>query len=68
MIESKQILHIINIQDSDIDLSEKLTEVLNIYEKNPNFKGKPSYFSKNGVIIAEDTETALPCVEKKLTK
>ena len=39
------ITHINNIQDSDVDLSEKLTEVLNIYERNPNFKGKP-YFKK----------------------
>ena len=32
-----------NIQDSDADLSEKITEILNIYEKNPNFKIKPSF-------------------------
>ena len=31
-----------NINNSDIDLSEKITEILNIYEKNPNFKGKTS--------------------------
>ena len=31
--------HINNIQDSDVDLTEKITEILNIYEKNPNFKG-----------------------------
>ena len=31
--------HINNIQDSDVELSEKITEILNIYEKNPNFKG-----------------------------
>ena len=35
--------HINNIQDSDVDLTEKITEVLKIYEKNPNFKGKPSF-------------------------
>ena len=35
--------HIINIQDSDVDLSEKITEILNIYEKNPNFKEKPTF-------------------------
>ena len=34
-------IHINNIHDSDVDLTEKITEVLNIYEKNPNFKGKP---------------------------
>ena len=54
--------HINNIQDSDGDLSEKITEILNIYEKNPN--------SKNGVTIAEDTDTALPNVGKsnKITR
>ena len=48
-----------NINDSDTDLSEKFTEVLNIYEKNPNFKGKPSfkkwriYCRRYGYSIAE---------------
>ena len=36
---------IYNINDSDTKLSEKITEILNIYEKNPNFKGKP-FFKK----------------------
>ena len=35
--------YINNIKDSDVDLTEKITEILNIYEKNPNFKGKPSF-------------------------
>ena len=35
--------HINKNNDSDTDLSEKITEILNIYEKNPNFKGKPSF-------------------------
>ena len=35
--------HINNIHDSDVDLTEKITEILNIYEKNPNFKIKPSF-------------------------
>ena len=35
--------HINNIQDSDVDLIGKFTENLNIYEKNPIFKGKPSF-------------------------
>ena len=35
--------HINNIQESDIDLSEKITEILNIFEKNPNYKGKQSF-------------------------
>ena len=32
-----------NINDSDTELSEKTTEILNIYEKNPNFRGKSSF-------------------------
>ena len=32
-----------NIQESDTDLVEKITEILNICEKHPNFKGKPSF-------------------------
>ena len=32
-----------NIHISVIDSSEKIFEILNIYEKNPNFKGKPSF-------------------------
>ena len=48
-----------NIHESDVDLTEKITENLNIYEKNPNFKGKPSfkkwcnYCRKYGHSIAE---------------
>ena len=34
---------IINIHNSDVDLTEKITDILSIYEKNPNFKGKPSF-------------------------
>ena len=43
-----------NINDSDTELSKKITEILNIYEKNPNFKGKQSFkkwcnfFRRNG--------------------
>ena len=43
-IETKT-THTNNIQESDIDLSEKITEILNICEKNPNYKGKP-FFKK----------------------
>ena len=32
-----------NFNDSDTELSEKITENLSIYEKNPIFKGKPSF-------------------------
>ena len=32
-----------NIHDSDVDLTEKITEILNIYKKNPNSKGKLSF-------------------------
>ena len=31
------------LHNSDTDLSKKITEILIIYEKNPNFKGKPSF-------------------------
>ena len=51
-----------NINDSDTELSEKITEILNIYEKNQNFKGKPSF--KKGVIIADDTDRTLPNADK----
>ena len=54
--------HINNIQESDTDLIEKITEILNIYEKYPNFKGKP--FFKKCVIIADDTDTVFPNVDK----
>ena len=33
--------HIDNIQESETDLIEKITETRNIYEKHPNFRGKP---------------------------
>ena len=36
-------IHINNIHDSDVDLNEKITEILNTYEKNPNFKGNTSF-------------------------
>ena len=32
-----------NIHNSDIELSEKITEMLIINEENPNLKGKPSF-------------------------
>ena len=35
--------HINNIQESDTDLIEKITEIVNIYEKHPKFKSKPSF-------------------------
>ena len=39
----KNTTHINNIQESDTNLIEKITEILNIYERNLNFKGKPSF-------------------------
>ena len=42
-IETLASANINNIQESDTDLVEKITEILNIYEKHPNFKGKPSF-------------------------
>ena len=53
---------IINIHDSDTDLSLKIFEVLNMYERNSSFKDKSSF--KNGVFIAVDTDKALPNVDK----
>ena len=50
---------IIYSHDSDIELAEKFTQFLFIYEKNSNFKGKPSfknlvhYFRRYGNSIAE---------------
>ena len=35
--------HINNIQEPDTELIEKITEILNIYERNPHLKGKPSF-------------------------
>ena len=35
--------HINNKQESDTDLIEKITEILNIYEKHPNCQGKSSF-------------------------
>ena len=39
----KRTTQINNIHNSDTDLSQKITEILKIYEKNPNFKDKPSF-------------------------
>ena len=53
---------IININDSDTELSEKFTAILNIYENDPNFKGKPSfkkwcnYCRRNGHSIDKNTK------------
>ena len=57
-----------NIHDSDVDLTEKITDILNIYEKSPNFK--ENHLSRNGVIIVKVTDIALPNVDKnnKITK
>ena len=43
MLIGSNTTHINNIQESDMDLTEKITDFLNIYERNPNFKGKPSF-------------------------
>ena len=52
-----------NIHNSDTDLYKKITKILNIYEKNPNFEVKPS-FKKWCVTIAEDTDIALLNADK----
>ena len=51
-----------NINNSDTDLSEKITENLNIYEKTRI--SKVNHHIKNCVTIAEDTDTALLSVDK----
>ena len=48
---------------TDTELAKKLTQLLNIYGKIPNFKGKPSF--KNGVTIAVDMDIALLNIDKK---
>ena len=56
-----------NIHDSDVDLTKKFTEILNIYVKIPIFKGKPSFKNwcnhcqRYGHIIAE-------CIQKQQDK
>ena len=54
--------HINNIQESDTDLIEKITEILNIYEKHLNFKGKLSF--KKCCNFSDDTDTVFPNVDK----
>ena len=63
LIELKQIPQISTIYRNQIQTSlKKITEILNIYEKHPNFKGKPSF--KNGVNIADDTDIVFLNVDK----
>ena len=42
-IQTTTTTQINNIHNSETDLSEKITETLIIYERNSNFKGKPSF-------------------------
>ena len=51
-----------NIHNSDIELSEKFSEILKIYEKSP--RAQVNYHLKNGVTIAEDTDTVLLNADK----
>ena len=51
---------------TDTELAKKLTQLLNIYGKIPNFKGKPSF--KNGVTIAVDMDIALLNIDKNNKK
>ena len=59
--------HISNIQESDTDLVEKITEILNM--KNTQIL-KVNQLSKNGVIIADDTDIVSLNVDKnnKITR
>ena len=52
-----------NVQESDTDLIGKITEILNIYAKNIQTL-KANHLLKKGVIIADDTDTVFPNVDK----
>ena len=52
-----------NILNSDTDLSEKITEVLNIYTTKTQIL-KVNHLLKNSLTIAEDTATALLNADK----
>ena len=56
--------YINHIQDSDNELAEKITQILNIIEKNPYLKVKENFHSKNGVTIAAVTDIALLNADK----
>ena len=44
------------IQESDKDLAEKITQILNISEKNQNFKSKPSFINWCYFVVDMDIE------------
>ena len=52
-----------NIQESETDLVEKITEILNITKRTRTLKA--NHLQKNGVIIADDTDIVFPNVDKK---
>ena len=52
-----------NIHNSDTDSSEKSTEILNIYMRKTQIL-KVNHHLKNGVTIAEDTDTVLLNADK----
>ena len=52
----------VNVYDSDTELAEKITQILNIYGKDPNFKDKPSF--KIGDIITVGMDIALLNVDR----
>ena len=51
-----------NLQDSDNDFTQTITQKLNTYETNPNFKG--SHHSKDGAPSVVDMDTALLNADK----
>ena len=53
-----------NIQDSDNELAEQITQMLNIYDKNPNFKDKPS-FKKCGNFCCRYGHSIAECRQKQ---
>ena len=54
--------HINNIQGSHTNLIEKITEILNSMKRTQTLEA--NHFLRNGVIIADDTDTVLPNVDK----
>ena len=68
-IETKT-THINNIQESDVDLSEKITEKIYLKSMKRIQIGKANHLLRNGAIIVDDTDTVSLNVDKnsKTTK
>ena len=51
---------------SENEIAEKITQKINMYEKDPDIKGKPAF--KNGVIFDVDTHIARSNADKSIKK